>query len=197
MSRDMGKRRERPEEDIALLEQIQDANPAAAIRYLEYLVLQRRSTVCSLTCYSFLGPLLTLLPSFSQSRDLHMRLAQSCVARVLSYLRDDTVSKLWRAKGTYKLEFFSFDLSIFALLALSYASSRNETSFISYFASTTPESEHKRARLKTILILAGSSLYDPVSIRQQLLEREKILKFELAIIDGKVCYVTCLIIGAL
>jgi len=95
MSRDTGKRRERPEEDIALLEQIQDANAAAAIRYLEYLVLQRRST----------------------SKDLHMRLAQSCVARVLSYLRDDTVSKLWRAKAS------------------SYASSHNEASFISYFAS--------------------------------------------------------------
>ena len=53
MSRDFGKRRERPDEDIALLDQIQDANAAAADRYLEYLVLQRRSTVCSLPCYSF------------------------------------------------------------------------------------------------------------------------------------------------
>ena len=83
-----------------------------------------------------------------------------------------------------------------ALPASSYASSRNETSFISYFASTTPESEHKRARLKTVLILAGSSLYDPETIRQQLLESEKILKFELAIIDGKVRSVTCFIVGS-
>lgn len=45
MPKDNGKRRERPEEDIALLEQIQDANPSAAAQYLEYLVLQRRSTV--------------------------------------------------------------------------------------------------------------------------------------------------------
>jgi hypothetical protein len=121
-----------------------------------------------------------------------MRLAQSCVARVLSYLQDDTVSKLWRAKGAYNGIFFihtSRSEHIITLVASSYASSRNETSFISYFASTTPESEHKRARLKTILILAGSSLYDPETIRQQLLEREKILKFELAIIDGKVCSV--------
>ena len=70
MSRDVGKRRERPEEDIALLEQIQDANPAAAIRYLEYLVLQRRSSVCYLACYSFLGLLFTLLSSFSQVKGL-------------------------------------------------------------------------------------------------------------------------------
>ena len=54
--------------------------------------------------------------------------------------------------------------------------------------STTPESEHKRARLKIVLILAGSSFYDPSTIQKHLLEREKILKFELAIIDGKVCF---------
>lgn len=71
--------------------------------------------------------------------------------------------------------------------ASSYASSRNDSSFLSYFASTTPDSEHKRVRLKTILLLAGSSLYDPEIIRQRLLEREKALKLELAIIDGKVC----------
>lgn len=34
-------------------------------------------------------------------------------------------------------------------------------------------------------MLAGSSFYDPDIIRQRLLEGEKILKFELAIIDGK------------
>lgn len=82
------------------------------------------------------------------------------------------------------------------LLASSYASSRNKTSFISYFASTTPESEHKRARLKTVLILAGSSLYNTEAIRQQLLESEKTLKFELAIIDGKV-WSTAFIVGRL
>ena len=108
MSRDIGKRKERPEEDIALLEQIQDANPAAAIRYLEYLVLQRRSTVCSSVCYSFQASIFTLSPSFLQSRDLHMRLAQSCVAQVLSYLGDAAVSKLWRAKGTYNSFRFHF-----------------------------------------------------------------------------------------
>ena len=66
MSRDVGKRRERPEEDIALLEQIQDANPAAAIRYLEYLVLQRRSSVCYLACYSFFRALIhAIIVSFT------------------------------------------------------------------------------------------------------------------------------------
>jgi len=62
----------------------------------------------------------------------------------------------------------------------------NESSFLTYFVSTTPDSDHKRARLKTILLLSGSSLYDPEKVRPRLLEREKILKLELAIIDGKV-----------
>lgn len=48
MPRDAGKKRERPEEDIAMLEQIQEANPVAGVQYLEYLVLQRRSTVSSI-----------------------------------------------------------------------------------------------------------------------------------------------------
>jgi len=45
MSRDMGKRRERPEEDLELLEQIRDVDPVAGVQFLEYLVLQKRSTV--------------------------------------------------------------------------------------------------------------------------------------------------------
>lgn len=70
--------------------------------------------------------------------------------------------------------------------ASSYASTRNEVSFLSYFNSTTPDSRHKRARLKVILLLAGSSLYETEAIRQRLLVHEKLLKFELAIVESKV-----------
>lgn len=72
------------------------------------------------------------------------------------------------------------------LLASSYASTRNDSSFPSYFALTTPDSDHKRTRLKTILFLAGSSFYDPEVIRDSLLPQEKLLKFELAEIQSKV-----------
>lgn len=48
MPKDTGKRRERPEEDLVLLEKIKGANPAAGFQFLEYLVLQRRSTVSHL-----------------------------------------------------------------------------------------------------------------------------------------------------
>jgi hypothetical protein len=70
--------------------------------------------------------------------------------------------------------------------AASYASSRTDTSFLSYFASTTPDSEHKRVRLKTALFLQGSSLYKPEPIRGRLMEYQKVLKLEVAIVDGKV-----------
>jgi hypothetical protein len=77
-------------------------------------------------------------------------------------------------------------LPILISVASSYSSSPKETSFLSYFASTTPDSEHKQVRLKTILLLQGSSLYEPAAIRESLLGSEKALRLELAIVDGKV-----------
>ncbi|EPQ52360.1 hypothetical protein GLOTRDRAFT_140707 [Gloeophyllum trabeum ATCC 11539] len=70
----------------------------------------------------------------------------------------------------------------------SYASSSStssSTSFLSYFVSTTPDSEHKRVRLKTILFLQGSDLYDPEPIKERLAEYEKTLVIERAIVEGK------------
>ena len=43
--KDAGKRKERPEEDLALLDQVAEANTAAGQEYLEYLVLHRKSSV--------------------------------------------------------------------------------------------------------------------------------------------------------
>ncbi|KAG5644493.1 hypothetical protein DXG03_008320 [Asterophora parasitica] len=138
MPKDSGKRRDRPEEDLALLESIKRANPAAGVQYLEYL-----------------------------SRQLHTMLATACIEQLCAALAQESVSKLWRAK------------------AASYASSRSDASFLSYFASTTPDSPHKRTRLKTILFLAGSSVYDPAVVRPFLLEHQNIFRLELAVIDGK------------
>ncbi|OBZ67658.1 Transforming growth factor-beta receptor-associated protein 1 [Grifola frondosa] len=99
--------------------------------------------------------------------ELHMQLAMTYVDQLLSCLADESTSKLWRAKAS------------------SYASSRSETTFLSYFASTTPDSESKRVRLKTALFLQGSTSYDAEVIRSRLISHEKILKLELAIVDGK------------
>ncbi|KAL0068079.1 hypothetical protein AAF712_004739 [Marasmius tenuissimus] len=105
----------------------------------------------------------------SVAPEIHMDYASTCVTQLLDFLADESVLKLWRAKAS------------------SYSSGRSDSTlpFISYFASTTPDSEHKRVRLKTTLFLQASSLYDVESIRNRLLPHEKILKFELAILDGK------------
>ena len=78
-------------------------------------------------------------------------------------------------------------VSAYISLVASYTSSTNDTPFISYFSSTTPDSESKRIRLKTILFLQGSMLYDPVTVKTRLNDHAKILKLELAILEGKVC----------
>jgi hypothetical protein len=71
-------------------------------------------------------------------------------------------------------------------IASSYASSKNEISFLSYFASTTPDSEHKRTRLKAIVFLQGSSLYDVKAVHSKLEEYSKLLPLETAILEGRV-----------
>ncbi|KAF8212185.1 hypothetical protein K438DRAFT_1957954 [Mycena galopus ATCC 62051] len=148
MPRDTGKRPHRPEDDLALLEQIREANPAAGAQFLEYLVLQKRSS----------------------SRDLHTQLATVCVDQLLDALNDDAVSKLWRTKES------------------TYASSRSESStrtFFLYFAKFTPDSPSKLVRLKTVLFLQGSSLYDAELIRKRLVPRSKrVFSLELAILGN-------------
>ncbi|KAL1948770.1 hypothetical protein VTO73DRAFT_10576 [Trametes versicolor] len=99
--------------------------------------------------------------------ELHTQLATTYADQLLVCLAEETTSKLWRAKAS------------------SYASGRSETPFFSYFASTTPDSEPKRVRLKTVLFLQGSTLYDPEAIRVRLSPNAKLLKLELAILEGK------------
>ncbi|KAJ7285781.1 hypothetical protein C8J57DRAFT_1285778 [Mycena rebaudengoi] len=111
-----------------------------------------------------------VLQKRSLSRDLHTQLAMTCIDQLLAVLDDEAVSKLWRAKASH------------------YASNRSEstTSFFSYFSSTTPDSPSKHVRLKTVLFLQGSSLYDAEIIRERLVPHSKrILSLELAIVDGK------------
>ncbi|EGO03997.1 hypothetical protein SERLA73DRAFT_84202 [Serpula lacrymans var. lacrymans S7.3] len=153
--RDSNKRQAKSqvEDDLAMLEQLRATNPAAAVQFLEFLVLQRRSS----------------------DRSLHMQLALSCVDQLLECLDDEGTLKLWRAKAS------SFASS---------ASSRSQspTPFLTYFASTTPDSPAKRIRLKTALYLQSFE-YDVAQVREHLQEgmgeNEKVLALELAILDGK------------
>ncbi|KAF7983156.1 hypothetical protein HWV62_23376 [Athelia sp. TMB] len=149
---DTGKRRNKPEDDLAMLQQVQDANPAAGAQYLEYLVLQKRS----------------------QNPDLHAQLALAYIDQILACASEETTSKLWRAKAS------------------SFSSTRTDmrtttSSFLSYFSNTTPDSEQKRVRLKTLLFLQGSTLYDPAVALSRLKTsgQEKVLSLEIAVLYGK------------
>lgn len=77
-------------------------------------------------------------------------------------------------------------LTLFA--AASYGTSKSDVPYFSYFASTTPDSDSKRVRLKTALFLQGSKLYDAAAVFQRLdtHEHKKVLSFELAVVLGKV-----------
>ena len=57
---------------------------------------------------------------------------------------------------------------------------------MSYFASTTPESDARNARLKAALFLQGSELYDVDDALAQITPEQKILRLEMAILYGKV-----------
>lgn len=67
-----------------------------------------------------------------------------------------------------------------------YRKSTAQASFLSYFVSTTPDSEHKRARLKTILFLQASTLLDLEAILLRFNEQSGIFSLEIALIEGKV-----------
>lgn len=51
MIRDTGKRKDKLEDDLTMLQQIRDENPAAGSQFLEYLVLQKRSLVSVIALY--------------------------------------------------------------------------------------------------------------------------------------------------
>ncbi|GBE88874.1 predicted protein [Sparassis crispa] len=108
-----------------------------------------------------------VLQKRSTDPDLHMQLAVTYVNQLLSHIADEAISKLWRAKAS------------------SYGSNPSDSSFLAYFSLTTPDSDSKRVRLKTVLFLQGSALYDPKVVLERLVPHEKLLRLELAIVHGK------------
>ncbi|KAI0337403.1 hypothetical protein BDW22DRAFT_1409963 [Trametopsis cervina] len=140
-------------DEAALLQRIQESDPAAGVQFLEHLVLQKRSQV----------------------PELHARLAAIYVEQLLECLEDESTAKLWRAKSA------------------SYSSSSNATPaptpFLSYFASTTPDSPSKRTRLKTVLFLQATRWADFAAVEARLegLKEElgRTLAMERAVVLGK------------
>ncbi|KAF5391626.1 hypothetical protein D9757_002402 [Collybiopsis confluens] len=157
--------------DQDLLSRIKETNPAAAVQYLEYLILQRGN----------------------KSRDIHQEYAMTCIEEVVGYLKEEAVVRLWRAKAA------SYSSSL-AVTNLSSSSPSKPSPFISYFASTTPDSPSKRARLKLLLFLQNSALYDVAAVKEHILnslyvvsgnagksvkKQKPILSLEIAILESK------------
>lgn len=88
--------RSKPEDNIAILEQLRAVDPLAASRFLEYLILKKRSDVRTdcwpLSSTKCLSPIL-------QDPRLHVEFAGLCLDQLLAYIADEAVSRLWRAKG--------------------------------------------------------------------------------------------------
>ena len=108
--------------------------------------------------------------------------------QLLACLGDESTSKLWRAKGAISAYVCGAWLKVLFSIAASYPTSKTDAPYFSYFASTTPDSDSKRTRLRTVLFLQGSKLYDPERIRARLEshEQKKVLCLELAVLLGKV-----------
>ena len=88
-------RRGSKSDEAELLQQIRATNADAGRKYLEHLVLRRRSQVVLSLLQNSDGS-----PESSKDSDLHDQLASICIDQVLEGVDDSATSKLWRAKGT-------------------------------------------------------------------------------------------------
>jgi vacuolar protein sorting-associated protein 3 len=146
-------------EDANLLTQIRDVDGRAGIKFLEYLVLQKK----------------TPDPS------LHTQLVTSYLDSLIRYLEDPKVAESQRS----------------AMDGYLGSASRSSRPFLFHLAFETPDSDHKRVRLKLALMLQGSNFYDLEGARRKLRVQESSLRnllcLETAILDAKVgYYVKCL-----
>ncbi|KAG2356092.1 hypothetical protein BDR07DRAFT_1301381 [Suillus spraguei] len=103
--------------------------------------------------------------------ELHAQLVQACVDELLECLQDESTLKLWRAKCALN----------FTLLQ------RPQSSFLTYFVSTAPDSPSKRARLKALFALQALSGYNAEIVKSQIVASgfDKVLGLEVALLDGK------------
>ncbi|KAG1798989.1 uncharacterized protein HD556DRAFT_1231803 [Suillus plorans] len=150
------------EEDLAILSELQQLHSSAARKFLEWLVIVRRR----------------------DDAELHAQLVQACVDELLECLQDESTLKLWRAK------FASYTSQISQKHVLSLPSTqlqRPQSSFLTYFASTAPDSPSKRARLKALFALQALSGYNAEMIKSQIVASgfDKVLGLEVALLDGK------------
>ncbi|KIK11743.1 hypothetical protein PISMIDRAFT_475868 [Pisolithus microcarpus 441] len=178
--KDLGKEQEKTDE-LAVLAELRKTGTTAAKKYLEWLIVGRGRENSLLQC----------------------QLVESCVEDLFECLKDDTIAKLWRAKC---VSYTSTTPTTSA--PLSRVSSSDSGSqlpwaantpplrppFLSYFVSTTPDSQSKRARIKALLALQAtlvSSEAEGEALAKRVQERiveggwEKVLGLEVAVLHSK------------
>ncbi|KIJ14692.1 hypothetical protein PAXINDRAFT_169602 [Paxillus involutus ATCC 200175] len=197
-----GKDKEREQEsqkadELAILSELRHTNVLAAKRYLEWLILGRSMGRGG--------------KETTAETELFEELVWSCVEEALEWVGDEAVGRLWRAKATSytsspststsggtsssppppsKSPSPSLALSPPHLSHISSISSPPRPPFLSYFASTTPNSPSKRARIKALLVL--QSLNEGRGIAKDIQDRivkggwEKVLSLEMAILSSKI-----------
>ncbi|KAH7886861.1 hypothetical protein F5I97DRAFT_1806891 [Phlebopus sp. FC_14] len=163
------KEKEREQEladELAILSELKAAEAndkhrctGAAKRYLEWLTVGRAW----------------------EYRPLQDQLVQSCVDELLDCLKDEVVVKLWRAKAR------SSPPSTLPPSTSPIPPSSARSSFLSYFASTTPDSPSKRIRIKTLLVLQAMATENAEGVKKRIVEGgcEKVLGLEMAVLSSK------------
>ncbi|KAG2134830.1 hypothetical protein DEU56DRAFT_808908 [Suillus clintonianus] len=150
------------EEDLTILSELQQLDPNAARKYLEWLVIVRRR----------------------DDAELHAQLVQGCIDELLECLQDESTLKLWRAKFA---SYTSQSSQKYITSPPSTQLQRPQSSFLTYFVSTAPDSPSKRARLKALFALQALSGYNAEMVKSQIVASgfDKVLGLEMALLNGK------------
>lgn len=149
------------EEDLTILSELQQLDPNAARKYLEWLVIVRRR----------------------DDAELHAQLVQGCIDELLECLQDESTLKLWRAKfASYTSQSSQKHITSPPSTQL-----QRPQSFLTYFVSTAPDSPSKRARLKALFALQALSGYNAEMVKSQIVASgfDKVLGLEMALLNGK------------
>ncbi|KAI6043246.1 hypothetical protein EDC04DRAFT_774142 [Pisolithus marmoratus] len=174
-------------DELAVLAELRKTGSAAAKRYLEWLIVGKGR----------------------ENPNLQSQLVENCVDDLFECLGNDAIAKLWRAKcASYAstAATTAASLSKFPPVQATLMSDSNShlpratntplprPPFLSYFASTTPDSPSKRVRIKALLALQVTLFSDGAEgeiLAKRVQERivdggwEKVLGLEVAVLHSK------------
>ncbi|KAI6040873.1 hypothetical protein EDC04DRAFT_2566388 [Pisolithus marmoratus] len=178
-------------DELAVLAELRKTGSAAAKRYLEWLIVGKGR----------------------ENPNLQSQLVENCVDDLFECLGNDAIAKLWRAKcASYASTSATTAASLSKFPPVQATSLMSDSNsqlpratntplprppFLSYFASTTPDSPSKRVRIKALLALQAtlfSSEAEGEILAKRVQERiveggwEKVLGLEAAVLHSKLSH---------